>query len=172
MSASPQATPSAQSPTEQDNAEALRHLVRELEQELLAALDDQTAQSAVDRLQAINHSLEALDQSLQTIDPEVAGALVERLRLGLDRLACDLHQRGGWEHLDAAQRNALLSRHAAGLTRIDGVGKASAERIFLHGISDPERFQRLTPEALDDIEGLNGAVLARLKKALTEARET
>ncbi|MGL6250597.1 MAG: hypothetical protein ACRC3F_06695 [Billgrantia desiderata] len=52
------------------------------------------------------------------------------------------------------------------------MGPASAQVLFLHGISDPERLCQWEPDALDDIEGLNAAVLARLKRELEASRKS
>jgi len=157
---------STPTPVDRETAEALRTLARRLEHELLAALEAASPRHAVDRLPALTERLDELDTVLNELAPDVTGPLLARLRLGLDRLACDLHQRGGWEHLEKAQHDVLLARHAAGLTRINGIGPASAEVLFKRGISDPERFFHLGPEALDDIDGLNAAVVARLKQML------
>lgn len=157
---------------EHETAETLLSLVRRLEHDLLAALETNSPSSAVERLETIDQLLDALDVALGELAPETTGPLVQRLRLGLDRLACDLHRRGGWQHLDASQRGTLLDRHASGLTRINGIGPASAETLFLQGISDPERLLQLGPAELDAIEGLNAAVLARLKRELEAMRKT
>jgi hypothetical protein len=157
---------------EHETAETLLSLARRLEHDLLAALDAVSPQQAVDRLLTSVERLDELDTALAELDSQVTGPLVQRLRLGLDRLACDLYQRGGWQHLDETQRRALLARHAVGLTQVDGIGPASAEVLFLHGISDPERLCQWEPDALDDIEGLNAAVLARLKRELEAMRKT
>ncbi len=157
---------------EHETAETLLSLVRRLEHDLLAALDADSPQQAVEPLLTSVECLDELDTALAELDSQVTGPLVQRLRLGLDRLACDLHRRGGWQHLDEAQRRTLLARHAKGLTQFDGIGPASAEVLFLHGISDPERLCQWEPDALDDIEGLNAAVLARLKRELEAMRKT
>ncbi|MFQ3789643.1 helix-hairpin-helix domain-containing protein [Halomonas sp. A29] len=161
MPASP-AMPSQAIP-DRDTALALQSLAQRLERELLAALESTSPQAAVDRLEAICAYRDQLAETLRRIVPDLEQSVLESLRLGLDRYACDLYQRGGWEHLDETRRTTLLSRHASGLMQIKGVGAASAQILFSHGISDPERFHRLTPEALDQIEGLNASVLARLK---------
>ncbi|MGL6214627.1 helix-hairpin-helix domain-containing protein [Billgrantia desiderata] len=157
---------------EHETAETLLSLVRRLEHELLTTLDADSPQQAVDSLLTSVECLDELDTALAELDPQVTGPLVQRLRLGLDRLACDLYRRGGWQHLDESQRQALLARHATGLTQVDGIGPASAQVLFLHGISDPERLCQWEPDALDDIEGLNAAVLARLKRELEASRKS
>lgn len=151
---------------EPEAAETLLRLTRQLETELLGVLECDSSRLAVDRLLTLPESLDALETALPEGSAEAAEPILQRLRLGLDRLACDLLQRGGWQHLDEARHHALLARHAAGLTQVNGIGPASAERLFLHGISDRERFMQLPPDALDGIDGLNAAVLARLKREL------
>ncbi|MGR4068421.1 helix-hairpin-helix domain-containing protein [Billgrantia sp. C5P2] len=170
MPASP--TPAAKNRTVPDRATALalHSLAQRLERELLAALESDSSQAAVDRLETISACCDQLADALQQIDSQLAQSVLESLRLGLDRYACDLYQRGGWEHLDDARRTTLLSRHAIRLTQAKGVGPASAQVLFVNGISDPERLHQLTPEVLDEIEGLNAAVLARLKSDLKATR--
>ncbi|MGR2737193.1 helix-hairpin-helix domain-containing protein [Billgrantia sp. Q4P2] len=169
MPASPFPVATGQAVPDRATALALQSLAQRLERELLAALESKSSQAAVDRLETISACCDQLADALQQIDSQQAQPVLESLRLGLDRYACDLYQRGGWEHLDDTRRTTLLSRHAIRLTQVKGVGPASAQVLFVHGISDPERLHRLEPQALDEIEGLNAAVLARLKEGLEAA---
>ncbi|MBA2777598.1 helix-hairpin-helix domain-containing protein [Billgrantia kenyensis] len=171
MSTASVATAPQKPPLDHDTAAALRAHTRDLEHDLLAALEAQAPRLATDRLEAVSEHLDALETALAGIASDAAGPLLERLRVGLDRLACDLYQRDGWAHLDEAAFRRLLARHSAGLTRVDGIGPASAEVLFQHGISDPERLLQLQAAELDEIRGLNAAVLARLKHKCEAAGE-
>lgn len=160
------------SPPERAELLALRTLTQRFEHELLAALDAELPAEAVDRLETIGECRDQLEEALVRLDVGELQPTLTRLGLGLDRLACELYQRGGWAHLGAAQHHALLTRHARGLTQVKGVGPATAQLLFSHGISDPERLHQWELNALDDVAGLNAAVLARLKKQLGAERKT
>lgn len=160
------------SPPERAELLALRTLAQRFENELLAALDTENPAEAVDRLETISECRDQLEEELERLDVVALQPTLTRLGLGLDRLACELYRRGGWAHLNAAQHRILLTRHARGLTQVKGVGPATAQLLFSHGISDPERLYHLEPNTLDDVTGLNAAVLARLKRQLGADRKT
>ncbi|MDR5894258.1 helix-hairpin-helix domain-containing protein [Halomonas mongoliensis] len=96
----------------------------------------------------------------------VALPMLPAIRRGADRLACQLYQDGACDDLDEDAHEAFLNRHARSLTELDGIGPVTARRLFAHGIADLEQLRALGPDALDEVTGLGGATLARLRESL------
>jgi hypothetical protein len=162
------AAPDDTAPRPQQHAIALelQDLARQARRALLLALANDT--HSQDAMEALRQADEALAEIAALAEEHAFVALPELddVRRGVDRLACQLYRDGACDGLGEAEHEAFLDRHARALTALEGIGPVTARRLFAHGISDLDQLRELGPAALDEVTGLNAAVLARLRTSL------
>lgn len=129
---------------------------------LLAALEDAAPDAALDALAQAGEALAEVE-TLADRHAVVELPALEDVRLGVDRLACELYRKGACDALDEAACAAFLDRHARRLTALQGVGPVTARCLFAHGIADPAQFLAQDPAFLDDLEELGPAIRAKLR---------
>ncbi|PXX90519.1 hypothetical protein CR158_09305 [Halomonas heilongjiangensis] len=132
---------------------------------LLIVLATESPATAIAEL---DHAVEALAriEALASQHDFVDLPMLDDVGSSVDRLACELYHQGACDDLDAKALTAFIDRHARGLTALEGIGPASARKLFAHGISNLEQLRALDPTALDEVEGLGNATLARIKANL------
>ncbi|PXX95605.1 helix-hairpin-helix domain-containing protein [Halomonas sp. LBP4] len=142
--------------------QALARQAREALLTVLATENPPTALAELDRAVAALARIDDLASQHDFVDLP----MLDDVRGSVDRLACELYHQGACDGLDEKARTAFIDRHARGLTALEGIGTATARRLFVHGISNLEQLRALDPAALDEVEGLGSAILARIKANL------
>lgn len=146
----------------------LRDFAYLLDANLTQALDGDPLQCP-QHLDACRLGLEAMRRLAAQHDFVELPAL-DAVEGGIARLACARYQDGDCATLTDDERNDHLDVQARHLTEIEGVGTATARRLFAAGIPDVAALLALSDEALADLPEIDAATKTRIAQGLKKHR--
>ncbi|MFD2189742.1 helix-hairpin-helix domain-containing protein [Pistricoccus aurantiacus] len=157
-------------PEQHEVALELRELVYLVDSNLQQAIEGDPVTSP-EYLDAARQGLEAM-RKLANHHDFVNLPTLDSAELEMARFACAYYQSGACDTLTEDERTDFLDIHAQHLTQLEGVGRATARRLFSAGVYDPQALLAMSDEALAELPDLDTATRNRLQASLASHRDS